>query len=164
MIFSNEIHFTKILAVGFKFYFTLINSKSALFPVMVWEEASNPTWTNGDPGGCFTNFLLAFQDILLKFVCCRSHSSYENFKLKLCMCAQSKALGTHTKFQLEILTITVICGIVYFRKIILESLWNVSETTPSSLKHTCMLVFSRGLNELITTKTAPINVAKLPAD
>ena len=41
--------------------------------------------------------------------------------LKICMCAQSHALGTHTKFQLEILTINVISGIVYFRKIILES-------------------------------------------
>ena len=50
------------------------------------------------------------------------------------MCAQSMALGTHTKkFQLEILTVNVIFGIVYFRGIILESSWNVSETTPSTL-------------------------------
>ena len=46
------------------------------------------------------------------------------------MCAQSMALGTRTKFQLEILTINVISGIVYFREIILESSWNISETTP----------------------------------
>ena len=46
------------------------------------------------------------------------------------MCAQSYALGTRTKFQLEILTINVISGIVYFREIMLKSLWNVSETTP----------------------------------
>ena len=46
------------------------------------------------------------------------------------MCAQSYALGTHTKSQLEILTIKVISDIVYFREIILESLWNVSETIP----------------------------------
>ena len=46
------------------------------------------------------------------------------------MCAQSMALGTHTKFQLEILTINGIFGIVYFRKISLESSQNVSETTP----------------------------------
>ena len=39
-----------------------------------------------------------------------------------------KALGTHTKFQLKILT-NVIFGIVYFREIILESLRNLSETT-----------------------------------
>ena len=62
------------------------------------------------------------QDILSKFVYCINHTSDENFKLKLCMCAQSMALGTHTKkFQLEILTVNVIFGIVYFREIILES-------------------------------------------
>ena len=36
---------------------------------------------------------------------------------------------TCTKFQLEILTISVISEIVYFREIILESSRNVSETT-----------------------------------
>ena len=46
------------------------------------------------------------------------------------MCAQSLALGTLTKFQLEILTINVISGIVYFREISLKSSRNVSETTP----------------------------------
>ena len=46
------------------------------------------------------------------------------------MCAQSHALGTHTKFQLEILTTNVISVIVYFCEIILESLQNISETTP----------------------------------
>ena len=46
------------------------------------------------------------------------------------MCAQSHALGTRTKFQREILTINGIYGIVYFRKISLESSRNVSETTP----------------------------------
>ena len=46
------------------------------------------------------------------------------------MCAQSHALVTHTKFQPEILTVNVTSGIVYFRKIILESSRNVSETTP----------------------------------
>ena len=51
------------------------------------------------------------------------------------MCAQSMALGTRTKFQLEILTINVISGIVCFRKIILESSRNVSETTPGLLLH-----------------------------
>ena len=48
----------------------------------------------------------------------------------ICMRAQSHALGTRTKFQLEILTINVIFGIVYFREITLESSWNVSETGP----------------------------------
>ena len=50
------------------------------------------------------------------------------------MCAQSHALGTGTKFQLEILSINVISGIVYFRKVILESSRNVSETTPRRLE------------------------------
>ena len=86
-------------------------------------------WAAGaaKPGVCFTNVSRALQDILLKFVYCRNRSSYENFKLKLCMCA---ALGTRTKFQFEILTINVISSIVYFREIILESSRNVSETTP----------------------------------
>ena len=88
-------------------------------------------WTHRrSPGGCFTNVSQALQDILLKFVYCRNRHSYENFKLKLWTCAQSMALGTRTKFQLENLTINVISGIVYFREIILESSRNVSETTP----------------------------------
>ena len=62
----------------------------------------------------------------LGFLYCRNRTSYENFKLKLCACAQRHALGTHTKFQIEILTINVISGIVYLREIILETkhLWN----------------------------------------
>ena len=56
-----------------------------------------------------------------------------NIKLKICLCAQSHALGTRTKFQFEIMTLNVITGIVYFREIILESSWNVSETTPRFL-------------------------------
>ena len=95
------------------------------------------------PGGCFTNVSRALQNILSKFVYYRNHTSYVNFKLKLCTCAQSHALGTHTKFQLEILTINVISGIVYFREIILESSRNVSETTPrpqwlNSFINTCL--------------------------
>ena len=46
------------------------------------------------------------------------------------MCAQSHALGTHTKFRLEILTLNVISSVEDFREIILESSRNVSETTP----------------------------------
>ena len=42
------------------------------------------------------------------------------------------ALGTSSTFQREILTKNVIYGIVYFLKIILESSWNISETTPRS--------------------------------
>ena len=93
------------------------------------------------PGGCLTNVSRALQYNLSKFAYCRNHTSYENFKLKLCTCAQNHALGTRTKFQLEILTINVISGIVYFRKIILESSRNVNETTPW---HWINLVFSGG--------------------
>ena len=64
---------------------------------------------------------------------CKNRSSYENFKLKLCTCDQSHALGKRTKFQLEILTINVIDSIVYFREIVLETSQKVSETTPWSL-------------------------------
>ena len=69
--------------------------------------------------GCFTNVSRALQNLM-----------EWNLKLKLCTCAQSNALGAHTMFQLEILIINAISGIVYFREIILESLRNVSETTP----------------------------------
>ena len=46
------------------------------------------TVTNG-PRGCFTNISWALQNVLSKFVYCRNHTSRENFKLKLCTCAQS---------------------------------------------------------------------------
>ena len=52
---------------------------------------------------------------------CRNRTSYVNFKLKPCTCAQSHTLGTCTKFQLEILTINLFPDIVYFHEIILES-------------------------------------------
>ena len=87
---------------------------------VVWDAAniiqfiSSMYITSWRPGGCFTNVSQALQNTLLKFVYCRYHTSYENFKLKLCTCAQSHALGTCTKIQLEILTINVISGIVYF--------------------------------------------------
>ena len=80
--------------------------------------------------GCFTNVSRALQNILSNFVYCRNRTSDANFKLTLCTCAQSHALGTRTKFQLEILTINVIFGIVYIREIVMESSRNVSETTP----------------------------------
>ena len=72
-------------------------------------------------GGCFTNVSRVLQNILSKCVYCRNSTCDENFKLKLCTC---------TKFQLEILTINVISGVVYFHEIILESSRNVSETPP----------------------------------
>ena len=75
---------------------------------------------------------LTFRELSYSLEICVLQKSHflKNFKLKLCTCAQSNALGTRTKFQLEILTINVITGIVYFREIILESSRNVSETTP----------------------------------
>ena len=73
-----------------------------------------------ESGGCFTNVSRALQDILSKFLYCSNLASYENFKLKVCTCAQSHALGTCTNFQLEILTINVISSNVSFREIILE--------------------------------------------
>ena len=79
--------------------------------------------------GCFTNVSRALQNNLAKIHNARNHISGENFKLKLCMCAQSMALDTCTKFQLEIL-ISTISAIHKFREIILESSRKVSETTP----------------------------------
>ena len=93
-------------------------------------SVAHSRYLGGISGGCFTNISRALQNILSKFVYRRNRTSYENFKLKLCMCAQSHALGTHTKFRLEILTLKVISSIVDFREIILESSRNVSETTP----------------------------------
>ena len=106
-----------------------------LWEYLQWSERTlgNSVFAVSTAGGCFSNISRALQDILLKFVYCRNRSSYENFKLELCMSAQSMALGTRTKFELEILTINVISGIVYFREIILESSRNVSETPPWSL-------------------------------
>ena len=60
------------------------------------------------------------------------------------MCAQSHALGTHAKFQLEILTINMISGIVYLCEFILESSRNVSETIPR--------VSNNYMNECVITR------------
>ena len=80
-------------------------------------------------GGCITFVSRALQDILSKFVYCRYRTSNENLKLTLCTCGQSYALSTRAKSQLEILNINVISGIVYYRKIILESSRS-DKTTP----------------------------------
>ena len=79
-------------------------------------SSQNHRWWNQseETGGCYTNVSEALQDIRLKFVYCRNQISDENFKLQLCTVAQGHALGTHTKFQFEILTIKEIPGIVYF--------------------------------------------------
>ena len=76
---------------------------------------------------------LALQMNLAKIGNARNHIYSENFKLKLCTCAQSKALGTHTKFQLEIRIRSAISAIHKFREDILDSSQNVSKTTPRRL-------------------------------
>ena len=82
------------------------------------------------PEGCFTNVSRALQNNLAKIYNARNHIYGENFKLKLCACAQSMALGTRTKFQLEILIRSTTSAIHKFRNNILESSRNVSEITP----------------------------------
>ena len=80
------------------------------------------------PGGCFTNVSGAIQNNLAKIYNARNHIYGENVKLKLSMCAQSMAMGTRTKFQLEIIIRTTISAIHKFQENILESSRNVSET------------------------------------
>ena len=83
-----------------------------------------------EPGGCFTNVSRALQKNLAKIYNTRNYINGDNSKLKLCTCAQSMALGTRTKFQLELLIRSAISAIHKFRENILESSRNVSETTP----------------------------------
>ena len=59
----------------------------------------------------------------------RIHIYGENFKVKLCTCAQSMALGTCTKFLLEILVSSTISAIHTFQENILKNSQNISETT-----------------------------------
>ena len=123
---QNVSHFVSGLIV-----LTLVVLKSEHFRYIAPIPWLLMPWRRKKPGGCFTNVSRALQDILLKVVYCRNRTSDENFKLELCTCAQSHALGTRTKFQLEILNANVISGILcFFRMIISESSQNVSETTP----------------------------------
>ena len=85
----------------------------------------------GIPGVCFTNVPWDLQNNIAKIHNTRKHIYDENFKLKLCTCAQSMALGTRTKFKLEIFIISTISALHKFRENILESSRNVSETTTS---------------------------------
>ena len=65
-------------------------------------------------------------------------------------------LSTRTKFQLEIPTINVFSGIVYFREIIIESSRNVSETIPSPQDiYILGLMDVFGVNVLDVLKTLP---------
>ena len=84
----------------------------------------------GGGWGCFINVSRALQNILSKFVYWRNRIPYETFKLKLCTCAQSHALGARTKFKRETLAMNMPSGIVYFLEIVFKSSQNVSETTP----------------------------------
>ena len=96
------------------------------------------------PVDCFTNVSQAPQNILAKIHNTRNHIYGENFNLKICTCAQSKALGTRTKFQIEILITSTICAIHKFRENFFESSRNVSETTPrsSSLGSLLFLIYN----------------------
>ena len=82
------------------------------------------------PECCFTNISRALQNNLAKIYNARNHIYGENFKLIVCMCVQSMALGTRTKFQREMLIRKRISAIHKFRENILESSQNVSEPLP----------------------------------
>ena len=79
-----------------------------------------------DPEGV----LQALKNNITKIYNARNHIHNENFKLKLCACAQSHALGTRTKVHLEILIRSTISEIHKFWENILQSSQNISETTP----------------------------------
>ena len=55
------------------------------------------------PWRCFTNVSRALQNIISKMSYCGNSTCYANFNLKLCACAQGHALGTRTRFKLEII-------------------------------------------------------------
>ena len=76
------------------------------------------------PGGCFTNISRVLQNNLAKIYSARNHNYDENFKLKLCTCAQSMALGTCPKFQLEILMRIQLLQYTNFERIF----WRAGET------------------------------------
>ena len=84
---------------------------------------------NRQYGGCFTNVSRALHNNLANIYNAENDIYGENFKLKLCTCAQSMALGTRTKCQLEIRIRSTISAVHKIRENILESSRNVSETT-----------------------------------
>ena len=90
----------------------------------IWKE---PLYRNGsqnipEPGGCFTDVSRTLQNNLAKIYNARNSIYAENFKLKICTCAQSMALGMRTNFQCEIHIRGTISVIYKFRENILESL------------------------------------------
>ena len=88
-------------------------------------------------GGCFTNVSRALWNNLAEIDNATNHIYGEDFKLNLCTCAQSIALVTRTKFQLEILIKSTISAIHKFWENVLERERNVTETHP-------WISFSRG--------------------
>ena len=75
----------------------------------------------------FINVSWVLQNNLAKTYIARNYIYAANVNLKLCPCAQIMALGTRTKFQIEILIRSTISAIHKFRENILESSRNVSE-------------------------------------
>ena len=82
-------------------------------PVTLWSE------------GCFTNILGALQNNFARIL-------PEIIMWKISSWNFVRALGTRTKFQLEFLIKSMISAIHKFWENILESLWNISETPPST--------------------------------
>ena len=104
-----------------------VTAKRIFTSFELWAHTPFMKWS---PGSCFTSVSQALQNNLAKIHNIRNHIHGKNFKLKLCTCTQSMALGTHTKFKLEILMKSTISVIHKFQENISESSWNVSETTP----------------------------------
>ena len=92
---------------------------------MTFSETSKKTYLTFQwCWGLFHIRLWALQNNLAKIYNARNHICGENFKLKRCMCTQSMALGTHTKFQLGILMTSMNSAIHYFEIIF----WRACET------------------------------------
>ena len=76
------------------------------------------------------SLMQVLQNNLMKIYNATNYNYGENFKLKLCICVQSMALGTCTKLWLEILIRSMISDIHKFPENILESSLNIIETAP----------------------------------
>ena len=118
-----------------KFWAVVLNliNDFTLSSYFCWCPPLSHIGSQDSPGGCFTKTSRAHQNNLAKMYN-HNHIYGDNFKLKLCMCTQNIALGTHSKFQLEILLRSMISVIHKFRENILESSQNVIETTPWVMK------------------------------
>ena len=82
----------------------------------------------GASGGCFTNVSWALQTVF-RNLCIAEIRLFMRISSRNVI-RVPKAMLTCTNFRLEIFIINVICGIAYFHEIILDSLRNVSETSP----------------------------------